>query len=456
MRSSESSFAETKAEILAEFDRVLTRSLAQFLPVPQAGPVQPANLVQAAQAAAPGVSADEPPGEASKAGGEFLANMSHELRTPLTAILGFTEHLLDDREEIQPRSERRAALKTIKKSGEYLLQLINDILDLSKIEAGKLTVERIPTEIPRLVTELLLLMQETAREKQLVLSATLKGKIPRFVETDPIRLRQILINLVGNALKFTERGSVALQVEYLPDELESRMQFSVIDTGIGMTAEQLAKLFRPFVQADSSTARLFGGTGLGLAISKRLAQRLGGDVSAESRPSVGSTFRVVISAPAPAGVAMVDRLQVRAEESGVMQRPNLGALAGCRILVVDDAPDNRLILSRYLRGLGADVTLAEDGRQGLEAIRHSEQSASPFDVVLMDMQMPVIDGYEATRRLRQAGYRRPIVALTANAMSGDQQKCIAAGCTDYATKPINREELLRQLQKYFSSVVGIR
>ncbi len=389
---------------------------------------------------------------ANNAKSEFLANMSHEIRTPMTAILGYADILL---ENLRDDESLNAAL-TIKRNGEHLLEVINDILDLSRIESGKLTVEKLSCSPVQLISEVFSLMRVRAEAKKIGLEVVYEGVMPETVQTDPTRLRQILINLLGNAIKFTETGRVRLVTRFVatPD-IPARLQFSVIDTGIGMSPSQLQALFQPFTQGDTSTSRKYGGTGLGLAISKRLAQALGGDIAVESVPNQGTTFRLTID---PGPLTGVNWLQGSSEAVlGVQPAPQrqkdfLPSLSG-HILLVEDGLDNQRLIAFLLRKAGATVTLAENGQEALaKAMPQPEAGASapPFDLILMDMQMPIIDGYEATARLRAAGYQGPIVALTAHAMTSDRQKCLDIGCNDYLTKPIDRQKLLTAVAHYLS------
>ncbi|WP_166832074.1 ATP-binding protein [Thalassoroseus pseudoceratinae] len=387
---------------------------------------------------------------ADAAKSEFLASMSHEIRTPMTAIIGYIDHLLDDREENTTRKERRQILKTVRKHADYLLEIINDILDLAKIESGRLTVEKTTVFVPKLVTEVIDLLEVRAEERGLELQSKVEGSIPERIESDPIRLKQILINLVGNAIKFTESGSVRIVGQCLG--MDSRcplLSLAVIDTGIGISDEAMKQIFEPFRQADNSTTRKYGGSGLGLTISKRLALMLGGDLHVTSQAGQGSTFRLTVSTGSLDLTNQVTSLVAPPEQSGVLQRPTLGSLAGMRILLVDDAPDNKVIISKFLEKQDAAVVQAGDGREAIEKIQLAEKTEKwPFDVVLMDLQMPVLDGTEATRRLRSAGYRRPIIALTANAMRGNEEECLKAGFNEVATKPIDRESLVNRLQTF--------
>ncbi len=376
---------------------------------------------------------------ANDAKSEFLANMSHEIRTPMTAILGFADVLLGNVEE----SDITAAAITIKRNGQYLLELINDILDLSKIEAGKFQVERITCSPSKVVSEVASLMNVRAEAKGLPLEVELDGAIPATITCDPTRLRQILINLVGNAVKFTETGSVRMVVRLLQDDdSPSHLQFDIVDTGIGMTQQQATKLFQPFTQADTSTAHKFGGTGLGLTISKRLAEMLGGDITISSVAGRGSTFSLVVETGDLENVDYIDDIDSRTAEVVVAETAAPHTSLDCRILLAEDGPDNQRLISFVLRKAGADVTIAENGKIAHDQALSAQEAGTPFDVILMDMQMPVMDGYEATGKLRKAGYHGPIIALTANAMAGDAEKCLQAGCDDYNPKPIDRERLI--------------
>ena len=389
---------------------------------------------------------------ANRAKSEFLANMSHEIRTPMTAILGFTDLLLDS----ATTPETIDAAKTVQRNGEHLLGIINNILDLSKIEAEKLETEIVacsPNELLRGVMEL---MTVPATAKGLTLNRRSTGHIPRTVKTDPTRLRQILINLVGNAIKFTETGHVTIEYSLIHDEEgQSRLQFRVIDTGMGMDETQIARLFKPFSQADSSMAREFGGSGLGLAISKRLAGLLGGDVQVESSPGKGSTFTLTVA------VENVDEVSDAAHDDTVYDdqpkpvregvqpsEPKTPTTLSCRVLLAEDGPDNQRLISFMLRKAGADVTIAENGQVAVRCVQAAGECGHPHDVILMDMQMPVLDGYDATRMLRSGGYRGPIIAITAHAMTEDRRKCLEAGCDDYVAKPIKRDALLEVVARH--------
>ncbi len=382
---------------------------------------------------------------ATRAKSEFLANMSHEIRTPMTAILGFTDVLLGEPGIEESPPERVEAIQTIQRNGRYLLELINDILDLSKIEAGKLDVERVACSPGQVLAEVTGLMRVRADAKNVALTLEYRGGIPASIRSDPLRLRQILINLVGNAVKFTEKGCVRI-VAHLIQRLDkpTLLQIDVIDTGIGLSQQELFSLFRPFCQADSSTTRRFGGTGLGLTISKRLTEVLGGDISVVSEPGRGSTFSVTVETGDIEGVRLLESpVEVtQAKKPTSSESMSAAIRLDCTILLAEDGPDNQRLITFLLKNAGAGVTLAENGQIAYEIAMAAHARGEPFDVILMDMQMPVMDGYEASRRLRTDGYAGPIIALTAHAMEGAEDECLSAGCNGYLAKPIERSEFL--------------
>jgi signal transduction histidine kinase/ActR/RegA family two-component response regulator len=397
------------------------------------------------------VAAREKADSANRLKSQFLANMSHELRTPLTAILGYTGLLADERS--LDHEKRLDFIQTIQRNGNHLLELINDILDLSKIEADRVVVEKIRYSTIRILEDVIELMRVRAESKGISLILDETTVVPEFILTDPTRVRQTLLNLLGNAIKFTEFGSVTLRVELDP-AIANVLRFDVLDTGLGMTPRQIANLFKPFTQADESTTRKFGGTGLGLTISRRLAVMLGGDVVViRSEPGNGTHFRFTLTAGDLEGVHLVplkkvDRspLKIASLGQGNPPLPNNGLeIQGIRVLLAEDGQDNQRLITFHLKKAGAVVEVVENGRLAVEAI---ESRHDQFDVVLMDMQMPELDGYSATQYLRQQGYLLPIIALTAHAMEGDREKCTAAGCTDYSTKPINKSELLGLIRLY--------
>ena len=390
---------------------------------------------------------------ATQAKSSFLANMSHEIRTPMTAILGFAENLL---ERDQTESDRLVSVYTIQRNGEYLIGIINDILDLSKIESGKMSVESIACEPCLVIAEVVSLLGVNSDAKGLQLTIEYKGEIPEVVQTDPTRLRQILINVVGNAIKFTEVGEVRIMTELVGDEPDPLLQFDIIDTGRGMTAEQVEELFQPFTQADVSTTRQFGGTGLGLTISKRFAEMLGGGIHVHSTElSRGTTFRVLVATgPLHHAEMHTDPMSatVVTDSTKPSENPALPCLQGQRILLAEDGPDNQRLISHVLRRAGATVSLAENGQTAIESVLAAYAEDEPFDCILMDMQMPVLDGYEATAELRRKHFTLPIIALTAHAMASDRLKCIDAGCNEYQTKPIDRTALLESIRQHCPTI----
>ena len=383
---------------------------------------------------------------ASRAKGEFLANMSHEIRTPMTAILGYAEILRDDSILSDDPNRARQVIESIHDNAQHLLVLINDILDVSKIEARRLTVEKVPTEVATTVHEVIELLLPQARGKGIGLEAEFLGAIPLKIESDPVRFRQILLNLVGNATKFTEQGEVRVSVRCRSNP--GTLEVMVSDTGIGMTEAQCRQIaeFDAFSQADASTTRRFGGTGLGLSISRSLANLLGGDIRVESEWRKGSTFTLTIATGDLDGVPLVDGASLRrsgpARPSRVeRKRQKAKRLEGLHVLLAEDGPDNQKLVTYFLEKAGARVTLAENGRIACEILEELSVEEQP-QVILMDMQMPELDGYSATRRLRGEGIRTPIFALTAHAMDGDRAKCLEAGCSGFLTKPVDREKLI--------------
>tara|TARA_R110002111_G_scaffold259308_1_gene329299 strand:- start:105668 stop:108052 length:2385 start_codon:yes stop_codon:yes gene_type:complete len=379
----------------------------------------------------------------------FLANMSHEIRTPMTAILGFAEIMRQRNED--PETIRH--IDTIKKNGEYLLELINDILDVSKIEADKLDVEAIECSLIELLEDVKTLMDIRAIDKGLDLAIKIDGTIPNLIQSDPIRLRQILINLLSNAIKFTKQGSVQLVVRTIEIDSENpSLQFDVIDTGIGMTDEQLSRLFQPFVQADSSTTRKYGGTGLGLTICKRLTNILGGEIYVNSEYRTGTTFTVTIKYGPISDVEFVDNQAFEHEINHAIINATTATNfeMNYNILLAEDGTDNQKLICFLLNKSGANVTLAENGKIAVKLALEATKKAAPFDVILMDMQMPELDGYAATKLLRSKGYNNPIIALTAHTMSGAREECLSAGCNNYATKPINRSQLFTAIHECIS------
>lgn len=381
---------------------------------------------------------------ASQSKSEFLANMSHEIRTPLTAILGYTDLLRDEAIRQGASDEQLQSMSTIRRAGEHLLTVINDILDLSKIEAGRMAIERVETDLPRVLFDVDSLMRSRAAQKGVQLNTRLLTPIPDRVLSDPTRLRQVLMNLVGNAAKFTAHGQIEIQVDVSTMAGEPALQIAVVDTGPGMSPEQAAQLFQPFVQADTSVTRKHGGTGLGLTICRRLANLMGGHVQlVKTAPGQGSTFTFTLPLHAVDGAHHVNDLLACVAVPGPLKATAAYAieLRG-RILLAEDGEDNQRLISHHLRKAGAEVVIAEHGRRALELIGAAEATGRPFGLLVSDMQMPEMDGYTLARTLRAQDNAIPIIALTAHAMADDRQKCLDAGCNDYASKPIDRGALI--------------
>jgi signal transduction histidine kinase/CheY-like chemotaxis protein len=392
------------------------------------------------------VTAKEKAEEASAAKSAFLANMSHEIRTPMTAIVGYADTMLEPEQTL---SDRQDALQTIRRNARHLLELINDILDISKIEADKMTVERVAADLPAILSDLLSIMRPRAVDKGLDFRLEVAGAVPQAVRTDPLRLRQVLMNLLGNAVKFTEKGFVHLGVCCEKAGEEYQLRFDIRDSGIGIARHKTDRLFLPFSQADDSMTRRFGGTGLGLTISRRLTSLLGGSVTVESEEGKGSVFTVRIPVGDLTGVPMIEGLT-----EAILPKPTTAAAKTWTIhawiLLVEDGVDNQRLISMHLRKAGADVTIAENGRKGVD-VAVAAQGVRPFDLILMDMQMPELDGYGAASELRRRGFKQPIIALTAHAMAEDREKCIRAGCTDYLTKPIDKNLLIGTVVGHLSA-----
>ncbi len=370
----------------------------------------------------------------------FLANMSHEIRTPMTAILGYVDLLKD----LINHDDGRRYLQTIRNNGYFLLDIINDILDLSKIEAGKLEIECERFEPQRLIDDVKGIMEIRAKEGGLMFEVHYEGRLPRIIHSDAKRLKQILINLVGNAIKFTHQGKVQIRVQF--DATKHRLHFDIVDTGIGIPPEQMTKLFQPFSQGDASVSRNFGGTGLGLIISQRLAEMLGGSITVTSVEGVGSTFSVSIATGEYAGVDLIDD-HILSNESNIEPLANLNApiKLKCHVLVVDDRRDIRFLSKHFLTESGATVAECHDGLVAVEHISACIEQGTVPDLILLDMQMPNLDGYATAQRLRSLGYTRPIVALTADAMHGDMVRCLEVGCNGYLSKPIDKTLLLKKV-----------
>ena len=376
---------------------------------------------------------------ANRAKSDFLSNMSHEIRTPMNAILGFTEVLMRGHSNDPVESKRY--LGTIASSGKHLLGLINDILDLSKVEAGKIEIETLPCPAHQIVQEVVKVMGVKAKEKNISLEFVALDSMPELVLTDAGKIRQILTNLVGNSIKFTESGVVKLSTRYKLQKNKSRLIIEVSDTGIGMTQEQAEAVFKPFVQADSSITRRFGGTGLGLTISKRFAEALGGDITVTSEQGKGSCFVVNIEVEAVPQARLLSSTEVMQEITfNTSEQQVTWVFPNANILVVDDGDENRDLLEVVLNGAGLSIETGVNGQQAVNMAL-----AGSFDLILMDVQMPIMDGYTAVRLMREKGITIPIIALTAHAMKGAESECLAAGYSGYMTKPIDIDKLLKCL-----------
>ncbi len=380
----------------------------------------------------------------------FLSNMSHEIRTPMTAILGFTEVL--KRGKATNEKERLRHLNTISNSGTHLLELINDVLDLSKVESGAMEVEHIPCKAALISHEVLHVLNVKAKEKDIGLDMDIKTDLPEHIIGDPSRLRQIITNLVGNAIKFTEQGGVKVNISYLNDNVDPRLLIAVTDSGIGMSEKQLSTIFDAFTQADASITRRFGGTGLGLSISRQLAIAMGGDIIVSSVAGEGSTFEINIPVGDISGVPMLSPEQIYQSFNELQSTDSAHwEFPPSRILVVDDGPENRDLLTVVLGDLQLDVVTAENGKVGVDTL-----AEGGFDLVLMDIQMPVMDGYQAAGEMRKRGVSIPIVALTANAMKGFEEKVLQAGFSHYMTKPIDLDRLTNLLADLLGGVQSER
>lgn len=386
---------------------------------------------------------------ASRVKTDFLANISHEIRTPMTSILGYAELL---RDKAIGRDEGET-LDTILRNGRHLLEIINDVLDLSELEAGSLLLNPAETDLRHVVGGALMAVEGDARDKDLALQVAVQGDVPLTIHSDPGRLTQVLRNVLHNAVKFTDQGGVQLVLRHCHDDPDQgpKLIFEVSDTGVGISEEQQASLFQPFHQVDTSMTRRFGGAGMGLCIARRVAGLLGGDIELSSKPGKGTRVTIRVAAAPGEGSPMVSgaQLQQALEARRQQLRDSVLTLTGSRhplggrhVLLVEDGRDNQLLISSVLKKMGADVTLAEDGRQGCDRALAAMRCGAPYDVVLMDMQMPVMDGYAATRELRDEGFDGPVIALTAHAMTQDRARCLEAGCSEYTSKPINKIRLL--------------
>ncbi|MGZ3726826.1 MAG: response regulator, partial [Pseudobdellovibrio sp.] len=369
----------------------------------------------------------------------FLANMSHEIRTPLGIMLGFTDLIVDPKTS---QEDREHFANVLKKNGEQLSVIINDILDLSKVEAGELRIELQNFSLQSVVEDVFSSFEVKAKEKKIRLTANFSNETGRHIMSDKVRVKQIIWNLIGNAIKFTDSGEINLHCS----RNGNFITVEVRDTGIGIPTEFQGSLFKPFSQVDQSNTRKYGGTGLGLALSKKLARNLGGDlVLKESSPGKGSIFKLTLE-DRETHEFTDQKSEEKTEASSNAPTPEKGdekLLEKCNVLLVEDSEDNQNLISLILGRRGARITIAKNGAEGVE-----KAMSDDYDLVLMDLQMPVMDGYTATQTLRERGYNKPIIALTAHAMQDVRDKCIEAGCTDHLVKPINFAELIKTVRLY--------
>jgi PAS domain S-box-containing protein len=372
----------------------------------------------------------------------FLANMSHEIRTPMNAILGFTELMLDPD---QTSEERISCIHTVQRNASQLLKIIDEILDISKVESGHLQIEKVDVDLGNVLEDIRSLLRLSALDKALDFKIHLDTPIPRVIKTDPTRLRQILLNLIGNSIKFTSRGYVHVDVEWIKKASKAdvnKLHIRISDSGVGIKASHADRLFQPFVQEDSATTRNFGGTGLGLALSRELARAMGGDVILEqSAPGEGSVFVLEIAAE-PVTNTFISSLEVETSTKSTRRKGDK-RLLGMNVLLVEDVQDNQALIGHFLHMAGATVDVANNGKEGVTKALGGHHHA-----VLMDIQMPVLDGYEATRQLRAAGYQTPIIALTAHALKEEREKSIEAGCVDHLSKPVDYNGLVEHLARF--------
>lgn len=364
---------------------------------------------------------------------EFLANMSHEIRTPLGVMLGFTDLALDEKTS---ESDRKTYFQAVHRNGRLLLDLVNDILDLAKVESGHIAIEKIDMPIQETIKEIISGFHTIAAGKKIELGLNFQDGFPQNIKTDPMRFRQIFTNVLGNAVKFTKQGHVITDARYSKlDNGRLKISLVVSDTGLGISKEQRNKLFQPFSQADSSMTRQYGGTGLGLVLSRKLAKALKGDLKLiSSKLGEGSKFEITIE---------VEPTKLSAKLETESDTHLAQSVEGMHVLLAEDSIDNQFIISRFLEQVGIDVEVANNGAEAIEKAQKKN-----YDVILMDIQMPQLDGNEATRKLRASGYNKPIVALTANALKGDKEKALSTGFDDYITKPIQRNELFYSLSQF--------
>jgi PAS domain S-box-containing protein len=392
---------------------------------------------------------------ANRAKSEFLSSVSHEIRTPLTAILGFIDVLGEHPDLHGGPVEIEEHLATIRQNGQFLLALIDDLLDISRIEAGQLRVESEPCSPTAIVSDVVESLRAKAEAKHLRIEVEFMGAMPLVVATDRLRLQQILVNLLDNAIKFTKRGEVRLTARAIDHPgADQVLEFAVSDMGIGMTAAEMIGLFQPFYRVPSRSADRPGGTGLGLAICKRIARRLGGDITVQSAPASGSTFTLSIPAARAKEIEDSRRPEESPEPPALAPARPLPPRLHARILLAEDNQANQKLISLRLSQAGADVVTAGNGKEAVDRTNEAALEGRPFDAVIMDMQMPVLDGYEAVRQLRARGFTEPILAVTAFAMSKDREECISLGCDDFISKPIEWDRFMAKLSRLLTAKDG--
>ncbi len=382
---------------------------------------------------------------ANRAKSQFLANMSHEIRTPLTAMLGYTDILREDGDIARAPETRLQTLETIRSAGQHLMSVINNILDLSKIEADRMLIQPVETSLVGTLAEIESFMRPKASTKGLALMVLMETPVPERIISEPTHLRQIIMNLAANAVKFTESGSVTIRVRVVNGDHGPRLNVDVEDSGSGMTPEQSIAIFNPFTQADSGMARRFGGTGLGLTISRRLAELMDGHVTLErTEPGRGSMFRLDLPLQPAPGTSMASSIERRTPRTPAPLAPlaPISIKLSGRILLAEDGPDNQRLIAFHLKKAGAVVDVADNGRIALNMLEMAEAASKPYDLLVTDMQMPEMDGYALACILRHRGSTLAILALTAHAMAEDRTRCLDSGCDDYATKPIDKAALL--------------
>ncbi len=382
----------------------------------------------------------------NRAKSEFLAHLSHELRTPLSAILGFTELLINKKTDL----ESLAHLHIVHRNGKHLLGLLNDVLDLSKIEAGKLELEKQTVHLSSFLCDIYFLMRGAAIDKNLRLRVEAPEPLPAVIYTDPMRLRQILLNLIGNAIKFTNDGEVVLHIQRLQEQDQEKIAFTVSDTGIGISADVLELIFEPFVQSKDTYAHPRAGTGLGLTISKMLVARLGGDIQVSSEVGKGSQFKFTVD---PGDIAHTESELLRLDFDLANEKSTVVPRFNGRVLVVDDLRDIRLLIGHFVALTGLEVMYANNGEEVLQLIDTEMAQGRNFDLVLMDIHMPVMNGHEAAKKLRAKGFNPPLVALTAAHMKGDMDRCYESGFSSYLGKPVDQARLYECMANFLPSAL---